>query len=190
MIPPYLDSEELSPRMTVLPNQAFLVRPDTYTIIDGDTFRIRTPVLADGKRHEAFRIRLCSIDTPELRKNTLFDQVLRAGGFDPFHDGPGEAARDFLRALCRKRVILVTPDFDDHGRPRSDRYGRLLAQVCVSGAPGSLFRLDGARSIEHALFQAGLASTYPDRWLPACEPTILSRIREALDREAGPTMPC
>ena len=175
--------------MTVLPNQAFLVRPDTYTIIDGDTFRIRTPVLADGKRHEAFRIRLCSIDTPELRKPTLFDQVLRAGGFDPMHDGPGEAARDFLRALCRGRVILVAPDDGDGVRPQTDRYGRLLAQVCVSGAPGRLFRLDGARSVEHELFQAGLASTYPDRWLPACEPSILSRIREALDRDAGPAAP-
>lgn len=180
MIPPYLGSDDLRPHMVFKPNGAFLVRPRHYTIIDGDTFRIRTGVQADGKRYEAFRIRLQSIDTPELQKPWLFGPVLDAGGHDPFRHGPGEAARDYLRKLCAGRVLLVAPGRDRNGAVSTDVYGRLVAQVTASGAPGDLFRLNGARSVERALHAAGFAMVMPGHELPPAEPEILSRIRDTV----------
>lgn len=180
MIPAYLVSDHLVPQMKQFPDGPFLVRPDDWTIIDGDTFRVRTGLLADGRRHDAFRIRLSTIDTPELRKPALFDRVLAACP-DPMRDGPGERARDHLKALCCRRVILVTPPRDPDGRASTDRYGRLLGQVCVSGRPGSLFSLDGAFSVEHALLEAGMAQVLPGHVAPPRHPEILARIQESID---------
>ena len=180
MVPRYLTSEQIHPAMIQRPNVPFLVRPYFYTIIDGDTLRIRTDRLQDGKRHDAFRIRLCSIDTPELRKPALFDPVLAAGGFDPFRDGPGEMAREYLRKICAGRVILVTPMIDDSGRAAQDRYRRMLAQVTISGAPGKLFRVNGAFSCESALYEAGLAQVLEGYTLPPRQPQVLDRIVTAL----------
>lgn len=180
MIPQYLDSEDILPKMVMRPSEPFLVRPYFYSIVDGDTFRIRTPVLEDGKRHESFRIRLTSIDTPELRKPSLFDPVLAAGGYDPFRDGPGEMAREYLRKICERRVILVHPRLDDAGRAAQDRYGRMLAQVTISGIPSPLFRLNGAFSCEKALFDAGMAQVLEGETLPPAQPEILDQIGRSI----------
>jgi len=176
-IPAYLAPEALLPRMKVRTAQPFLARPDLYTVIDGDTLRLRTPPCpVEGVRKEAFRIRLPNVDTPELRKEALFDGVVRAGGFDPFRDGPGELARDRVRHWCRGRVIMVAPLADETGSPSHDRYGRLLAEIVVSGRPGRLFDIDGAWSLEWALMRAGLAQVMPGRPSPLCIPPALGAL--------------
>lgn len=166
--------------MTARPNEPFLVRPFSYSIIDGDTFRIRTDKQDDGKRYEAFRIRLCSIDTPELRKPTLFDNILKAGGLDPFQDGPGELAREYLKKLCKDRVILVSPLTGDNGQASQDKYRRMLAQVTISGEPGRRFRVNGAFSCEKLLYDAGLATILRGYDAPVLRPAILDRIQRSI----------
>lgn len=183
MIPSYLSPDQLHERMIGRPAQPFFVRAGHYSVIDGDTLRIHAPSSPGEPRLEAFRIRLADIDTPELRKASLFDEVLRHGGFDPTRDGPGEMARAALRSLCQKRALLVDPVILE-GAPANDVYGRLLARVCVSGQPGKDFDLTGAQSVEHHLFRQGLARVLPDHDLPAVTPALLGRIRETLDHRA------
>lgn len=189
MIPAYLDPERLTPRMGRLPGVPFLVRRQDWTIIDGDTLRIRTSSDAQGRRHEAFRVRLHGIDAPELRKPALFDPVLAVAGADFLKDGPGEVARDHFRRLCAGRAILVSPVHDPYGRASRDHYGRLLANLCVSGARGDLFQLEGAFSAERALLDAGMVRRMGDSTIPALQPSILFQIQDSIEAMAGPSMP-
>lgn len=184
MIPSYLNPDQLHERMIGRPARPFFVRAGQYSVIDGDTLRIFAPSGRGEPRIEAFRIRFADIDTPELRKASLFDSVLRRGGFDPMRDGPGELARDALRALCKGRALLIDPLMRD-GLPANDRYRRLLAQVCVSGRPGKDFDLSGAHSVESHLFTEGLAKVLPGHDLPAVTPTVLGRIRETLNERSA-----
>lgn len=189
MIPAYLDPDRLTPRMGRLPRAPFLVRHQDWTIIDGDTLRIRTPADAEGRRHEAFRIRLHGIDAPELRKPSLFDSVLAAAGSDFLTDGPGEVARDHFRRLCAGRVLLVSPVHDPYGRASRDHYGRMLAEVCVSGARGGLFQLEGAFSAERALLDAGMVRRMRDAPIPPLQPRILFQIQDSVSAMMTPSRP-
>lgn len=179
MIPVTLRPEDLAPGMLERPDIPFLVHPGSYSVVDGDTIRLRTMPDAFGVRHEAFRIRLCGINTPELLKKAMFDVVLNVAGRDEKRYGPGETARDKLREICAGRVILINPVIEDDN-PKTDAYGRLLAQVCVSGSKGAAFNLTGAYSVEAALIMHGLAKPMGSSLAPALKPAILEAVSESL----------
>ena len=189
MIPVTLRPEDLAPGMLERPDIPFFASPGVYSIVDGDTIRLRTMPDADGVRHEAFRLRLEGINAPELLKKSMFDVVLNVAGPDEKRYGPGEKARDKLREICAGRVILIDPVIE-HDNPKSDKYGRLLARVCVSGSKGKAFDLTGAYSIEAALLVHGLVKPMGDHVAPSLKPVILEAIAESLSSlERGSHLP-
>lgn len=185
MIPVTLRSEDLHAGMLERPDIPFFVSTRDYSIVDGDTIRIRTAPDAEGIRHEAFRIRLNAINTPELIKKAMFDRVLDIFGPDEKRYGPGEQARDKLREICSGKMILVDPVMEDD-KPVTDRYGRLLATICVSGSKGKQFDLVGAYSIEAAMVLHGLAQPIQGKSAPALKPRLLESIEQYLDQSASP----
>lgn len=179
MIPVTLRPELLAPAMLERPDIPFLVDPKTYSVVDGDTIRLRTLPDADGVRHEAFRVRLSGVNAPELLKKSMFDVVLNVAGPDEKRYGPGEKARDKLREICAGRMILINPIIEDDN-PKTDKYGRLLGQVCVSGSKGNAFNLTGAHSVEAAMLIYGLVKPMGDALMTPLRPTILEAIADSL----------
>lgn len=101
-----------------------------YRVIDGDTFSLRAP---DGR--EGLRVRLKSVDAPELR------------GPAGRQDGGAEASA-FAAALIPPGTLVF---LEYEARDRVDRYGRALAHVTVAAT---------GQSLNEELLRRGLAWLY------------------------------
>jgi len=119
-------------------------------VVDGDTL-----ILVDGRQ-----VRLAEIEAPKAYS-------VRAGA----EIGPvAKAARDALERLVRGGRINL-----QFGEMRSDRHGRLLAQVF----------LDDGTWLQEAMVRSGLARVRPFAGAPPCLDSLLAREREARDEARG-----
>ena len=176
MFPPYIRSAELFAGMSERPDIPFFISPSDYRVVDGDTLRVVTK-----KGEEAFRIRFFSMDTPEPPKLLGVDRVMQDIGLDLYPGNPASLARDAILELTRDRALLVEPQVDPKTNMPLDKFRRLLAHVAISGAPGELFVPEGARSLEYALFQKGLARLMKNRPMPEPVPSLVLRMRDAIE---------
>lgn len=178
-IPPYLPVSKLTPGMAARPSEAFFLRPRDYRVIDGDTFKVLAPPAARGeRREEAFRIRLYSVNTPEKPKRRGSDETLRKAGIDPHANSPGRQASLLVKALCSGRALFVEPVQGDGGRI-VDRYGRLLANVSISGAPGQNFNTERAYALGPYLVRRGYAHPMRGKELPPDVPYAIWQLNRA-----------
>ena len=179
-VPPYLKDRELSPLMPDRPRTRFFIRPDQYQVVDGDTIRVLAPGFVEGTkyRNEAFRIRLATVDAQAKPKPSSMDKALMRAGRDPFKSHPGRKATNMVRDLCKGRCLYIEPVIGRDGS-RVDVYGRLLADITISGCEGPNFNTHGARALAPQLVQAGLAYKMRGRDIPPVVPLEIL----ALDRQ-------
>ena len=181
MAVPYLRSDILSENMKARPQQAFFVRPEDYRVIDGDTIAILAPAQMDAdrsvideithgsqepQRPVAFRVRLRTVNAPEMPITSAGDDLLRAAGVDPHAGHVAVAAKAALAHMVRGRTLHFDPD-------GVDSYRRSLCNVTASGKKDDLFHLDGAFSVERRLVDLGLVNVMEGKgWLPARYPDL------------------
>ena len=111
-----------------------VTRPVTFPVtkvIDGDTFEIRIP------DYRIDRVRIKSIDTPEIRKAKCKLELELA-----------LEAQHLAESLLNKQEVALNID------PRRDPYGRVLADVTLP---------DG-RDVGTIMLQSGLAVPWPQRY--------------------------
>lgn len=192
-IPPYLPVSRLAPGMIQRPAEPFFLRPRDYRVVDGDTFMVLAPPAEPGaRREEAFRIRLYSVDTPEKPLRRGSEESLRCAGIDPHADSPGRQASLLVKALCKGRALYIEPETNRNGQ-FTDRYGRLLANVCLSGSPGQDFDTEGAYTLGPALMRRGYASPMKGKEVPPDVPYAIwqlnqaQRDQNAFSPDAGPS---
>lgn len=150
--------------MSITRCRPFVMRAQDYYVIDGDTFGVMAaPASSDDPlaqitqgrrplRPEAFRIRLRSVNAPEMPKKGSADDIFKEMEIDQHRHHPGMVAKRALQEATRKRALLCVPT-------GKDRYGRLLCDVYASGEPGPRFEIGAAFSISRHLHDRGLASS-------------------------------
>lgn len=155
-LPPFLTESHLSENMKH-PRGPFLVGPRDYFALDGDTILIRGRMterhrlLHGDKRPEAFRVRHRTIAAPEKPYYNMGERQLLKMGMDAHETHPGIVATKALRDMCRKRVLFIEPSGE------VDKYGRMLGDIAVSGAPGPEFEMEGAFSSEREMVRLQVA---------------------------------
>lgn len=119
MLRPYFESPPPDPRSAELVSSE-PQRVDVLRVIDGDTIEVRW-------RGRAERVRLLRIDTPERGQR-----------------GHTEATAALERLVDSREAVL---EFEEAGRPRRDKYDRLLAYLIVDdhNANVELVRLGWSR---------------------------------------------
>lgn len=177
-LPPLYSEHNLTQNM-YHPRQPFFIGPRDYFVIDGDTIMAlgrltRSHQLLHGdRRPEAFRIRHRAIAAAEKPQYTMGERQLMKVGIDAHENHPGMIATKTLRRMCRNRVLFIEPS------GRTDKYGRMLADIAVSGAPGSSFELDGAIGTEYEMLRRHAAEPFSsEERLPPPVPRILERLLE------------
>lgn len=172
--------------MSQRPAEPFFLRPSDYTVVDGDTFRVLAPPdRPGGYRLEAFRIRLYSVNTPEKPLQRGSDESLRRAGVDPHADNLGRQASMFVKGLCENRALFIEPEEGSEGGI-TDRYGRLLANVCLSGARGPRFDTEGAFSLGPYLIRRGFAATMRGKEVPPDVPYLIWQLNRKQKEQCGP----
>lgn len=177
--PPYLRQADLSAKMLRRPASPFFLTSYDYRVIDGDTFAVLAPKNAEGKRVEAFRIRLNSVNAPEKPTPVPDEAILLKMGYDPYSGHPGTEATKAVKKLMQKRAIFVEPIAPRRGY-NTDRYGRLLGTVTVSGAVGKFFDCHNAIPLEPWLIRTGHGHQMNGRPSPAGLSPIISRLEQEL----------
>lgn len=186
---PYLSEDQISPKMPQRPVRPFILPPSLYYMTDGDTVSVMARDRAQDGSREAFRIRFSAVNAPEKPKREASDAIFRQIGLDPHAHNPGVLAHEFMKRQTKGRALLVIPQEKDGG-PALDRYGRLIAEVIVSGKPGPLFDAYNASSLEWQLMDSGYGQLMSGRELPQREPVLLDRIqREMRDARLGAPEP-
>lgn len=183
IIPPYLRAADLKPRMWDRPIIPFFVKPDDYRVVDGDTIKLLAAAPRGEKRQEAFRVRFASVDAPEKPWMNGGDRILETIGVQPHPDHPFARITNAVKRMTEGRVLLIEPVQDPKRQENRDTYGRLLAHISVSGAPGPLFVPEGAFNIEHVMLQRGLARPMKDRQVPSLRTETLERLVEFVEAE-------
>lgn len=150
--------------MTISRCRPFVMQAKDYYVIDGDTFGVMAPpaktddpVAKLVQRHrplrpEAFRIRLRSVNAPEMPRKGSADDIFKDLDIDQHRHHPGMIAKRALQEVTRKRALLCVPT-------GKDRYRRLLCDVYASGEPGPRFEISEAFSIARHMHDRGLATT-------------------------------
>lgn len=178
-IPPYLPVSKLAPGMVQRPAEPFFLRPQDYRVVDGDTFMVLAPPEQPGaRREEAFRIRLFSVDTPEKPLQRGSDESLRKAGIDPHAESPGRQASILVKGLCKDRALYIEPEPNRNGHI-TDRYGRLLANVCLSGSPGKDFDTEKAFTLGPYLIRHGYAAPMKCKEVPPDVPYAIWQLNQA-----------
>lgn len=178
-IPPYLPVSKLSPGMVMRPAEPFFLRPDDYQVVDGDTLRVLAPADRPGvRRDEAFRIRLYSVNTPEKPLKRSSDVALRAAGIDPHADSLGRQAELLVRQVCSGRALFIEPEPGPDGK-MTDRFGRLLAHICLSGTAGRNFDTAGAFALGPFLLRRGYAHPMRGKEIPPDVPYTIWQLNLA-----------
>lgn len=183
-LPLFLTDRNLTQNMEH-PRVPFLVGPKDYRIIDGDTLWIlgrlteERRILHGNMRPEAMRIRHRTIDAPERPRYNMNEAQLLKLGLDAHEANPGVVATKILRDMCRKKVIYIEPT-------GVDVYGRMLADIAVSGAPGPEFEMEGCFSTEREMIRLQAAKSMVDH---ADLPPHMPLAMEAMLRQARGSMP-
>jgi micrococcal nuclease len=129
-----------NPAVATLPDIRFRSKLYYYaglvtSVYDGDTLKVDIDVgLGIWRRSQI--IRLWKVNTPEVR------------GADRER---GLAVRDFVAGLILDRAILVRTILDKRGSDRTEKFGRLLGEVLLSGEAGEVINLNDL------LIQRGMA---------------------------------
>ncbi|MBW3243553.1 thermonuclease family protein [Epibacterium sp. DP7N7-1] len=129
------------------------------------------------RREEAFRIRLFSVNTPEKPLRRGSEESLRRAGVDPHADSPGRQASLLVKALCKDRALYIEPEANKNGN-FTDRYGRLLANVCLSGSRGQDFDTESAYTLGPALVRRGYASPMRGKEIPPDVPYAIWQLNQ------------
>ncbi len=144
--------------VAALPGARTAVR--IVSVTDGDTIKVR---LADGRRKT---VRLIGIDTPETVKAQV---PVECGGKSATAAMVKLALQRLRGRLIGRPAVIVS----DPTQSTTDRYGRTLAYVQVSG-----------RDIGKALVRAGLAAVYVYHGVPFARLTSYQLAADAAKREA------
>lgn len=150
-------------------NQPFIMRPRDYYVTDGDTITFLSSELDErDRRRPEFRIRLQSVNAPERsrEKRDAVGQFLYALGRDPEKYAPGHKSHQEAIILTKGCCLLVIPSVT---RAKDDK-GRLLADIYVSGLPGSGFTFDDAFSLDRVLLKTGFVTARPGQEIPDLRP--------------------
>lgn len=149
------------------PSGAFILAGDDIHVVDGDTVRAPLP---DGKAWDgetSIRIRLRSLEAPELPITAPQDIILASAGIARANQSPGLVAKAALRNLIAGRPVMVVPT-------GMDRYGRVLADTYVT-PEGDRFDPASAVSIELAMMRLGAATQRVGVALPPARPPALAQ---------------
>lgn len=186
--PPYLREQDLHPDMNRRPSTGFFLKAGDFRVVDGDTFAVLAPGVERGRRPIAFKIRLNSVNTPEMPTTVPQQKILIELGLDPHSGHPGSESTKAVRKICEGRAIYVEPAKGGDGK-FTDRYGRLLASICVSGSPGKLFDANGAIPLENWLLSSGHGHQMEGRRAPSGVPLVISRLLKEIREGAAPDGP-
>lgn len=151
-----------------MPTEPFIVRPDDFAVIDGDTIQVLSQEVDErGKRIPSFSVRMRSIEAPERAKRksqlSATDILLRAMGREEKEFDPGSISHEIACLLTRQRCIMILPG-EDRNR---DEKGRLIGDVYISGLAGKSFSMKGSFSLERVLLEDELVTPRADEDLPA-----------------------
>ena len=140
--------------------ETFIAPPGTYYPHDGDSIHINGAPGKDGNPGMAYGIRVASVMAAEKPVLGVADKVMLRHQMTPRAGDPGLAAKKAIKGLCEKRAIMVVPK-------GLDRFGRLLANIYISGAPGKDFEPRGALSLEHEMTRRKLSNWNPNSEVPS-----------------------
>ena len=181
-IPPYLPVSKLSEGMTARPSEPFFIQPRDYHVVDGDTIRILAPSVDGGRRKEAFRVRLYSVNTPEKPKHRGGEVALARAGINMHEDHHGAQSTKLVKSICEGRALFLEPVVGEEGKI-TDKYGRLLANIAISGSVGENFDTEGAYALAPFLVRRGYAHPMRDLELPPDVPNLIWQINQDQKRE-------
>jgi endonuclease YncB( thermonuclease family) len=155
----------------ILGRKNFLLRPGHFSVIDGDTIWAMTNTNKDNgdfnqRQKKSFGIRFRSIAAPEKPKGRATDRTLKAAGIDPHWDSAGKKATELLKMYLDDRALLVQPT------GRIDRYGRMLADMCVVPYTRSEPDLGRAMSLEQLMLVQGTVNPFRKEIPPPLHPVI------------------
>jgi endonuclease YncB( thermonuclease family) len=176
-IPPYLPVSKLYEGMVARPSEPFFIQPKDYRVVDGDTIRVLAPSVDGGRRKEAFRIRLYSVNTPEKPKRRGSEAALERIGINMHEDSPGLQAKALVQSVCQGRALFIEPVKGDEDRI-TDKYGRLLAHIAISGSVGANFDTEGAYALAPFLVRRGFAHPLRNLDLPPDVPNLIWRLNQ------------
>lgn len=149
-----------------LPSGPFIVDPEGYRVVDGDTIKI-----VSGRRDihgpdiTAKSLRFRSIACEEVTRNGIMDRPLQAAGFDPNGMCLGNLATAQMRRFTKGRPIVI------QHTGRHDKYHRLLCDIAV--LPTRKSPLHEAISLERVMIARGHAEPFDkNEPLPALRPLM------------------
>ena len=137
--------------------QSFLLRPGSFSVIDGDTIWVLPNPKPDNsgrKSRPAFSMRFRSIAAPEKPKASGIDWVLQSSGLNPHWDSPGQEATDLLKKYLDRRALLVQPSGE------VDKYKRMLCDMSVVSYSDNEPDLKTAVSLECLMLENGVVSPF------------------------------
>lgn len=156
-----------------MPQAGFTVAPDDVYVVDGDTIQVTLPhghLVNDENR---VRIRLRSLEAPELPMRGPVDDILKGSGRHLPGDQPGLVARSYLRNLLDDRQVHVVP-------VAADRYGRVLGDV-YAGEPGNAFDAATSISVEREMMKMAAGTQRVGEPLPRPQPVMPEEEAPCLD---------
>ena len=173
--PPYLRTDKLEPGTTLRPRTAFFLRPSDYKVVDGDTISILSPPGENGKREEIFSVRFPNINAPEKVYKREDDAILSQMGYKLNSGHPGTRATEEAKKALAGRALFIEPVTDRDGL-NTDRHGRLIGGVTVSGSVGRDFDCANAFDIERHMVRSGNANLMRGKELPSGIPLLIDRL--------------
>lgn len=199
--PPYLRTDRLEPGTTLRPRTGFFLRPSDYRVKDGDTISVLAPADGKSRREEIFAIRVPNINAPEKIAKRYDDAFLEAAGYEINSGHPGNRSTEAAKKLLAGRALHIEPVIGKDGF-NTDRHGRLVGGITVSGSVGRNFDCTKAFDFERQMVIAGHANIMKGKELPNGIPLLIDRLGrmiqdekrlEALSKEAlssqGPASP-
>lgn len=173
--PPYLKTDRLEPGTTLRPRTSFFLRPSDYRVTDGDTIAVLAPPGEDGRREQIFAIRVPNINAPEKVYKREDDEFLDKHGYTLNSGHPGTRATEAAKKCLAGRALYIEPVTDKDGL-NTDRHGRLIGGLTVSGSPGRSFDCTNAFDFERHMVTEGHANLMRGKELPHGVPLLIDRL--------------
>lgn len=173
--PPYLRTDRLEPGTTLRPRTSFFLRPSDYRVTDGDTIAVLAPPGKNGRREQIFAIRVPNVNAPEKVYKRQDDEFLEKLGYRLNSGHPGTRATEAAKKCLAGRALYIEPVTDKDGL-NTDRYGRLIGGLTVSGSPGRSFDCTNAFDFERHMVTKGHANLMKGKELPNGVPLLIDRL--------------
>ena len=173
--PPYLRTDRLEPGTTLRPRTAFFLRPSDYRVTDGDTISVLAPRGEDGKRQQIFAVRVPNVNAPEKVYKREDDAFLSEAGYAMNSGHPGSRATEAAKKCLAGRALYIEPVTDKDGL-NTDRHGRLIGGLTVSGSVGRDFDCTNAFDFERHMVREGHANIMRGKELPNGVPLLIDRL--------------